>query len=116
MQHGFKGNGKIEQVEDIYIYPPEYFCPMDYETGEVKITSYTVTIHHYSASWIGGLNRLVKKIEWCENGKDCFEYKVRKVAAFPFLVMSKIQRGFIRIGRTGVKNSASYYLKKLNLR
>jgi hypothetical protein len=35
-KHGFKGNGSIEKVEDIYIYPSEYFCPMNYMTGKIQ--------------------------------------------------------------------------------
>lgn len=50
-KHGFKGDGSIEYVDGIYVYPPEYFCPMDYETGIVTITENTRSIHHYMASW-----------------------------------------------------------------
>jgi len=48
---GFIGNGSVEIVEGIYIYPPEYFCPMSYYTGITTITRHTYTIHHYTASW-----------------------------------------------------------------
>ena len=41
----------IDFVEGIYLYSPEYFCPIDCHTGEVKITDNTRTIHHYSATW-----------------------------------------------------------------
>lgn len=41
----------IQNVEGITIYPKEYFCPMNYRTGELKITNNTRSIHHYTASW-----------------------------------------------------------------
>ena len=50
---GLKNTNEIQQVADIWIYPKEYFCPMDYQTNEMKITSNTRAIHHYAASWHG---------------------------------------------------------------
>lgn len=42
----------IVKVQCLYIYPKEYFCPMDYETGQITITPNTRSIHHYSATWL----------------------------------------------------------------
>ena len=50
-KYGFQGSGKIERVCDITVYPPEYFCPMNYLTGKVAITENTFSIHYYSGSW-----------------------------------------------------------------
>lgn len=50
-KNGWKRNEKIQQVGEITVYPPEYFCPMDYETGVLKVTDYTRSIHHYDSSW-----------------------------------------------------------------
>ena len=36
----------------IFIYPAEYFCPKNYCTGEMNITSKTVSIHHYTSTWV----------------------------------------------------------------
>lgn len=41
----------VQKVADIYVYPADYFCPMDYETGEITLTENTRSIHHYMASW-----------------------------------------------------------------
>lgn len=41
----------IQKVGDIYIYPAEYFCPINLTTREMQITNNTRTIHHYMASW-----------------------------------------------------------------
>ena len=35
----------------VYIYYPEYFCPLDHHTGKMTITENTRTIHHYTATW-----------------------------------------------------------------
>lgn len=50
--HGFHSLNEMQQIEGITIYPAEYFCPMDSTTGIIEITPETVSIHHYSCSWI----------------------------------------------------------------
>lgn len=42
---------------NVYIYPPEYFCPLNYYTKELTITDTTVSIHHYFSSWCDKKNR-----------------------------------------------------------
>lgn len=43
--------GGVVCVNGLRIYPIEYFCPLNYYTGELIITENTRTIHHYMASW-----------------------------------------------------------------
>lgn len=50
--------GGIVRVNDILIYPPDYFCPLNCYTGEMHLTENTRTIHHYMASWARRMNRL----------------------------------------------------------
>ena len=40
-----------QTLKDMIILPTEYFCPMNYQTKEIKITEKTYSIHHYDASW-----------------------------------------------------------------
>ena len=52
VKHGFVSENKEQLLEDvIHIYPSEYFCPKSYETGKIKVTRNTFTIHHFNASW-----------------------------------------------------------------
>lgn len=51
MRRGFKGDGTVECIDGVYIYPPEYFCPMDQWTGKITTTPNTRSIHHYTATW-----------------------------------------------------------------
>lgn len=53
-KHGYVENGRRQNVEDITIYPPEYFCPLDDLTGRLNITAETRSIHHYAKSWCDG--------------------------------------------------------------
>ncbi len=51
-KYGFNTDEKIQCVSNIFIYPSEYFCPKNVQTGILNITDNTYTIHHYDASWI----------------------------------------------------------------
>ena len=52
-RHGLKNIKEIQCCAGIWIYPKEYFCPIDYETHKSFITNNTYSIHHYAASWYG---------------------------------------------------------------
>ena len=54
IQHGLdiKKKGTIQVVGETFIYPEEYFCPFDYLTGKLFLTSNTYSIHHYLSSWV----------------------------------------------------------------
>ncbi len=35
----------------VTMYPHDYFCPKDWQTGNIYLTDNTHTIHHFSGSW-----------------------------------------------------------------
>ena len=51
-----KGLRKEQSIQllngSLTIYPKDYFCPMDYYTGEIILTDNTASIHHYTATWL----------------------------------------------------------------
>ncbi len=53
----------VQKVGGVTIYPPEFFCPMNYRTHEVIITDNTYSIHHYAASWITKEEKKIEKYE-----------------------------------------------------
>ena len=55
--------GGIEYGSEIYIYPPEYFCPKNYFTGEMHITENTRSIHHYAATWVNESRPLSERLK-----------------------------------------------------
>lgn len=68
-ENGLKAEKGIQKVEDIWIYPREYFCPINVTTNHLTITKNTRTIHHYAGSWINespSLKNSIKKYvpEW----------------------------------------------------
>ena len=60
---GLECNNKIQMIDEFIIYPSEYFCPKDYITGEICITSNTYSIHHYNASWKNNREKNIYLIE-----------------------------------------------------
>lgn len=40
------------KVAGVYIYNSDFFCPLNYFTGELVITKNTRSIHHYTESWV----------------------------------------------------------------
>ena len=51
LKDGFCAVDDIQYVDGVYIYPKDYFCPINYITGEINITDNTKSIHHYNSSW-----------------------------------------------------------------
>lgn len=49
---GLRQENALQQVAGFTIYPDDYLCPMDSTTGIVTKTPNTVSIHHYSCSWM----------------------------------------------------------------
>lgn len=62
-KRGLIGNDAIEVIDNIIIYPKEYFCPIDHLTGKLIITENTKSIHYYTASWYTERGRKWIKIE-----------------------------------------------------
>ena len=50
-KHGLQEKKGIQYVAGVYIYPSEYFCPINTISKKIHITKNTYTIHHYMASW-----------------------------------------------------------------
>lgn len=50
-QAGLKKQPGIQLVNDVWIYPTEYFCPINLKTGRIHIEANTRTIHHYAGTW-----------------------------------------------------------------
>ena len=52
LRHGLKQISGIQTVDNIIIYPSDYFNPLDDATGRLKKTSNTHSIHWYSKTWM----------------------------------------------------------------
>lgn len=62
-KHGLKCSDNPVTIDGITIYPCDYFCPIEFMSTKLDITSNTRSIHHYSASWLTWKDRLMLKKE-----------------------------------------------------
>jgi hypothetical protein len=62
VKEGLQLNNTQQCIDGIRIYPIEYFNPKCYETGQIKLTDHTYSIHHYNMSWMSPQDR--KWHEW----------------------------------------------------
>mgnify|MGYP005749722427 CR=1 FL=1 len=110
VKHGFVPADQIQSVADVYIYPIDYFCPMNYNTGELTITNNTYTIHHYIASWLNEREKRIADIRrrYARQGRSgC---KMERLETLPLRVANKIER--LGFGGT-VKFAAKKILRKV---
>lgn len=62
LRHGLVLEDREQLLEGtVRIYPGEVLCPIDYDTGKLKVTRKTVSIHHYSASWLSEEGRAAEE-------------------------------------------------------
>ena len=61
-RHGLEDAARIQDIAGVRVYPTEYFCPIDMNTGKMRITENTHSIHRFAASWEKPANRLRGKI------------------------------------------------------
>ena len=52
MDSGLSCKPGIQQVDGVWIYPSEYFCPINVTTGRIHVEKNTRTIHHYAGTWV----------------------------------------------------------------
>ena len=74
--HGFQRDGSEQILDGFHIYPAEYFCAYDFVTAEFTITDKTISIHHYTATWIDSKSRIkgyVKNFFRRSLGKDRYK-------------------------------------------
>ena len=44
-------NNTFQDLGEVVLYPHDFFCPKDWETGKIFLTDNTHTIHHFNGSW-----------------------------------------------------------------
>lgn len=91
-KHGFQGNGEIEKMCDVTVYPPEYFCPMNYLDGQLIITDKTYSIHYYTGAWLSDIEKKVLKIGQKYSNKGFWGYLRKQMICLPLLMVDKTRK------------------------
>ena len=58
-----KDNGIDILANSFYVYPSDFFCPINYETSKLTITANTRTIHWFLASWVNNSQKCFGRFE-----------------------------------------------------
>lgn len=109
LKHGDINRDKITEIAGITIYPPEYFCPLNYYTGEMNITENTRSIHHYMASWVIPESRAILSVK----KKLCSKGGIPKVIGN---ILVFILRAIRKIRNVGIKKSLEYIWNKIRFK
>jgi len=98
-EEGFMINNTKQTINNITVYPTEFFCPKDVKTGILTITKNTHCIHHYDASWLSDTQKKEHKI--------LSKYRKKHgtfLGEFLFIIMA-----FLTFRRSGIK----YVIEKI---
>ncbi len=75
LQHGLIQNNKTQIIdENILILSSIYMCPLNYETGTLKKTRKTISIHWFHASWLSKDDQEYHKRHRQKLRADKFDY------------------------------------------
>lgn len=62
LSQGLMQENLYQKINDISIYPSEFFCPFSMKTQKMEITKKTYSIHHYDSTWYGnGVSGKIKR-------------------------------------------------------
>lgn len=51
-KYGLEKKSSYQELKNtVVFYPYDYFCPKDWFSGKINLTSNSVTIHHFNGSW-----------------------------------------------------------------
>jgi mannosyltransferase OCH1-like enzyme len=74
---------EVQHIQDLTIYPVEYFCAKHLHTGETCITPNTYSIHHFEASWNNKEQLAVTKKRWRK-------YRIERIKKSPKILLRKL--------------------------
>ena len=98
---------KVQNDEELSIYPVEFFCPMDYTTGNLNITEHTYSIHHYKESWLSKPKRIENNIIKWFNRHNIKTPSVVRFVTLPFRIMNKTVE-------LGIRKTIVFALRKIS--
>lgn len=95
-KHGLEPENRLQYVAGIYIYPSEYFCPMDYNTGKLLVTANTRSVHYYTGTWHTKKEQNIQKFKQKMTLKFGYRvgYFLERCYSLPYRVKKKlVERG-----------------------
>lgn len=63
VRKGLKNDNSKQTIDELTVYPRDYFCPIKVGHTRPVLTDNTYSIHHFAASWHKG-NKFIKEIKY----------------------------------------------------
>lgn len=107
---------KIQEVAGVMIYPPEYFCPMNYITEELILTANTRSIHWYGASWKSDYDTLFadKRMHFIDKYGEKKGYIYYKIYTIPYRIKrAVVERGIIGTVKFAFEKTYIFFEKEV---
>lgn len=77
VEKGLVQNNTRQTVEEMEIFPTDYFCPKHILTGEITLTQNSYSIHHFAGNWFDPDKKI--KMQRSQNIRNLFGMKVGNV-------------------------------------
>lgn len=78
VDHGLHPTNEIQDVAGVWIYPRDYFNPLDDSTGKLKKTQNTRSIHWYSRTWSDSPKWRISLSRWSHRIFGMSLHRIRK--------------------------------------
>ena len=94
MLHGLDDRVPTRQsLGDVEVYPEDWFSPQSQLTGETVLTDNTVSIHHFSMTWVDPARRREQDLEWKLISKFGYArgHKLARIITLPARAVRKVR-------------------------
>ena len=112
---GYQWSDKIQELHlresRIKVFPSEYFCPIDYDTGENHVSEKTYMIHHYAGTWQTKESFAIRELKE-KYSKKYGRWFGNKFAKIKFYHSKSGITGVVKLFFSGFKNKLRKIFKK----
>lgn len=86
-EFGLVQENKDQKLRSMMIYASDVLCPKNFRTGKLRVTERTVSIHHFTASWLD--EKIRKELEHIQKINNRFGKKMGRVVLIGESVLEK---------------------------
>ena len=126
-KYGLVQENRNQQLPDMMVYASEVLCPKNFRSGKIHKTERTVSIHHFTASWMD--DQIRKELEHIQNVNNRFGTKIGRGILLgesvlekysPTELITKLPKKIMKKGKKNIRNyidmipyiQGLYYAKK----
>jgi hypothetical protein len=62
LKYGFVPNNQMQTFNGFTLLPKDYLCPIEQNGHMLKLTSNTLTIHHFAGTWVEGSHKFKRNV------------------------------------------------------